>query len=90
MTLLIKRHKTFVKDFKRVNLSDKHFTKFILYLSKLVDNETLPSEAKDHQLLGSWLGYREFHISGDILVIYKIVNRELWLIRIGSHSELFK
>ncbi len=36
------------------------------------------------------MGYYEFHISGDVLVVYKIKNNELWLIRIGSHNEVFK
>jgi len=29
-------------------------------------------------------------LSGDILVIYKIIDDTLYLVRIGSHSELFR
>jgi len=49
----------------------------------------LPKEAKDHNLQGNYSDYREFHISGDLLVIYKVEDDTLKLVRIGSHSELF-
>ena len=89
MVLTVKRHKSFLKDFKKVTLSDKHFSKYIVYISKLIEETTLPIEALNHPLKGKYDGYHEFHISGDVLVVYKIINDELWLIRIGSHSELF-
>ena len=47
-------------------------------------------ESKDHELKGNWQGYREFHISGDLLLIYKIENKILYLVRIGSHAQLFE
>ena len=89
MVLIVKRHKSFLKDLKKVQLSDKHFSKYIVYLSKLIEEESLPKEALNHPLKGKYDGYYEFHVSGDVLVVYKIINDELWLIRIGSHSELF-
>ena len=89
MVIIVKRHKSFLKDLKKVTLSDKHFSKYIVYISKLIEGITLPIEALNHLLKGKYGGYHEFHISGDVLVIYKIINDELWLIRIGSHSELF-
>nr|WP_276951548.1 type II toxin-antitoxin system YafQ family toxin [Helicobacter rodentium] len=50
----------------------------------------MPQEANDHALKGTWLGFREFHIGGDTLVIYKIYDdNTLKLIRLGSHSQLF-
>ena len=88
--LIVKRQKTFLKDLKKVQLSDKHFSKYIIYISRLIEENILPSEACNHPLKGIYDGYHEFHISGDVLVIYKIKNDELWLIRMGSHSELFK
>ncbi|OHB20374.1 MAG: hypothetical protein A2854_01320 [Parcubacteria group bacterium RIFCSPHIGHO2_01_FULL_56_18] len=51
----------------------------------------LPARNRDHALTGEWLGYRECHIKGDLLLIYQ--TREdmlvLVLIDIGSHSQLF-
>jgi mRNA interferase YafQ len=87
--LNLKRHKQFLKDFKKQTISEKHYAKFIIYLGKLLQNESLPPEALDHFLKGEWSGFREFHISGDLLVIYSIQNDTLELYRMGSHSELF-
>jgi mRNA interferase YafQ len=88
--LSIKRHKSFIKDLRKITMSDKHFAKYIFYLSKLIEEQPLPSEALDHPLKGEYQDCREFHISGDLLVIYLIDNNRLNLIRIGSHSELFE
>lgn len=88
--LSLQRHKQFSKDFANTKMSEKHFSKFVIYLAKLLENTPLPPEAKDHALEGNWSGFREFHISGDLLVIYSINNGILNLIRLGSHSELFE
>ncbi|MEN9432533.1 MAG: hypothetical protein RLZZ422_122 [Pseudomonadota bacterium] len=90
MTRLLKQTKTFLKDSKKVSLSDKHFTKFVQYLSALSLGEVLPEESKDHALVGNWEGYREFHLSGDVLIIYKVTEGEIILTRMGSHSQLFE
>ncbi|MFY9082530.1 type II toxin-antitoxin system YafQ family toxin, partial [Aliarcobacter butzleri] len=45
---------------------------------------------KDHYLTGEWKDTKEFHISGDLLVIYMINENTLQLLRIGTHSQLFK
>ncbi|MGJ0361352.1 type II toxin-antitoxin system mRNA interferase toxin, RelE/StbE family [Aliarcobacter cryaerophilus] len=39
---------------------------------------------------GEWSDTQEFHISGDLLVIYMISESSLQLLRIGTHSQLFK
>ncbi|MDD5716875.1 MAG: type II toxin-antitoxin system YafQ family toxin [Sulfuricurvum sp.] len=44
---------------------------------------------KDHPLIGDYESFREFHISGDLLIIYCIEDEILKLTRIGSHSQLF-
>ncbi len=88
--LTLKRHKQFKKDLKKVNLTDKQFEKLIKYVSLLLEGEALPPEAKDHPLVGEWSDFREFHLGGDMLVIYKIDNGNLILIRIGTHNQLFE
>ena len=70
-------------------MSNQHYSKYILFLSTLLQEETLPIEAKDHPLSGQYQDTREFHISGDLLIIYFTTDTELVLIRIGSHSQLF-
>jgi len=88
--LKVKRHKLFIKELRSAKLSDQHFSKYIVYLAKLIESNPLPEEALDHPLKGEYKDCREFHISGDLLVIYFIADETLNLIRIGSHSQLFK
>ena len=88
--LKVKRHKLFVKELRNAKLSDQHFSKYIVYLAKLIEEKALPEEALDHPLKGEYKDCREFHISGDLLVIYFIADDTLNLIRIGSHSQLFR
>ena len=87
--LTIRRQKSFSKDLTKIKMSNQHYSKYILYLSTLLEEKILPLEAKDHPLNGQYQDTREFHISGDLLVIYFTNETELVLIRIGSHSQLF-
>ena len=47
---------------------------------------------RDHKLKGSLEGTRECHIYPNVLLIYKILEKELvlFLIDIGSHTKLLK
>ena len=87
--LNLKRHKQFRKDLAKVKLTDKQFEKFIKYISLLLEQKPLPPEAKDHSLSGNWKDFREFHLGGDLIVIYKIEDNNLILVRIGTHNQLF-
>ncbi len=84
------RSKTFLKEYKNIKFTDKLYLKYITYITTLLREEILPSEALDHSLKGNYQKYREFHISGDLLVIYNIEDETLKLIRIGSHAKLFE
>jgi mRNA interferase YafQ len=57
----------------------------------LASGKKLDPRYKDHQTQGDFEGFRECHIRGDLLLIYKIEKDKLILvlINIGSHSELF-
>ena len=83
------RAKTFLKEYKKIKFTDKLYRKYVVYVTTLLEKQTLPPEALDHSLKGNFSGYREFHISGDLLVVYIIEDETLKLIRIGSHSEIF-
>jgi mRNA interferase YafQ len=83
------RTKTFIKDHSKVKWTDQHYTKFIIYIGKLLEKDILPPEAIDHQLKGEWADFREFHISGDLLVVYHIDEDIIYLTRIGTHSQIF-
>lgn len=82
--------KAFVKDLSKAKMSDKHLARFIEYLHILSEQKALPAAAKDHLIKGEWNDFREFHISGDLLVIYQVENKIIKLARLGTHSQLFK
>lgn len=90
--LQLVRHKLFKKDITKITLTDQQFTKMIRYLCELAEGNELPIEANDHPLNGEWKTFREFHIGGDMLLIYRIDEEisQIVLVRIGSHSQLFK
>jgi len=83
-------HKQFSKDLQKAKLNSTNSAKLFMYISLLLEEKELPSQAKEHSLSGEWQDTREFHISGDLLVIYRIENSTLELLRIGTHSQLFK
>ncbi|MBU3587818.1 type II toxin-antitoxin system YafQ family toxin [Polynucleobacter sp. 31A-FELB] len=59
-------------------------------LDSLVNDLPLEPHYRDHDLTGNWLGYRECHIKPDLLLIYRLADKDtLRLARLGSHSQLF-
>jgi mRNA interferase YafQ len=62
----------------------------------LIANEAPPGpERRDHALKGSWADYRECHIGGDFLLIYRVDDTDgpsgtIYFTRVGTHSELFE
>ena len=51
--------------------------------------DPLPPKNKDHTLSGNWIGSRECHILPEWLLIYRIAGDELYLVRTGTHADLF-
>ena len=84
------RAKTFKKDYQKLKISDKHYANYIKYLSLLLEGKALPLEARDHSLIGNYSSFREFHIGGDLLVVYYIEDDIIRLTRIGTHTQIFK
>jgi mRNA interferase YafQ len=79
----------FKKDMRRVMSQGKTFEKIRAVLKALVNQQPLDPKYRDHPLDGNWKGCRELHIQPDWLLIYKIADETLYLLRTGSHSELF-
>lgn len=80
---------TFKKDIKRLQKRGKNLNKLKTVIDKLLDNQELETKYKDHALSGNLKGYRDCHIEPDWLLIYKITESNLFLVRTGSHSDLF-
>ena len=57
----------------------------------LARGERLPEKYSDHALCGEYQGCRECHIQPDWLLVYEQDDKDLYLylIRTGTHSDLF-
>lgn len=60
----------------------------------IANDAPLTPEWLDHPLKGNWSGYRDCHIGGDFLLIYKTDDTAqksgiVVFVRAGSHAELF-
>ncbi len=89
--LTIKYQNAFKKDFKLMKKRGYDIGKLQGVLDLLIRQEPLPQSYHDHMLVGNYAGCRECHIAPDWLLIYEIHETELmlYLLRTGSHSELF-
>ncbi len=58
----------------------------------LATGKKLDQKLHDHELSGNMSGYREFHLSGDLVVVYEIDQRlgYVTLTAIGNHANLFE
>lgn len=81
----------FQKDLKRVQRRGYDISLLTDIIKKLADGETLPEKNKDHSLNGNYVGCRECHITPDWLLIYEVMDNDLflYLTRTGTHSDLF-
>lgn len=80
------------KDIKKASKQGKNIDLLFEVVDQLSEGETLDPKYKDRKLIGEYEGKRECHIEPDFLLIYEIIEKEivLLLVRVGSHSDLFK
>ena len=80
----------FQKDLTKASKRGKNLDKIGLVIDCLADQKSVPLRHKDHVLTGNYLSHRECHVEPDWLLIYKVTEEELILVRTGTHSDLFK
>jgi mRNA interferase YafQ len=85
----------FKKDYKRMMKQRKDTSKLDYVIEELAAPNTLPEQYRDHYLVGNWAGYKECHIEPNWLLIYDYETlddgeKQLLLVRTGSHSDLFE
>jgi len=85
----------FLKDWERLVHSGRYdmFKLKGVMLSLIANDAPLDPIFRDHELVGNWKGFRECHIGGDFLLIYKLDKtpkvQTLIFTRVGTHAELF-
>jgi len=82
----------FKRDWEKLAASGRYdMPRLKTVMMHLIANDgPLPGAYGDHPLSGVWSDYRDCHISGDWLLIYRISDTEVVFARTGTHSELFK
>lgn len=89
------RSKSFNKSYRRLKRSG--FFKASVQetledaITMLANGQTLPAYFMDHQLKGEFAAYREFHVKGNLLVMYRTDENlhVIALMDIGTHPQLF-
>jgi len=87
--LLIKTTNTFEKDAIKMRKRGKDIGKLEYIVSILAEERTLPAKYRNHKLIGNYQGLMECHVEPDWLLIYEIGDNTLYLVRTGTHSDLF-
>ncbi len=85
----------FKKDYRLMMKQGKDIAALDDVIEELAIPNPLSESYQDHQLKGDYKGYRECHLEPDWLLIYGYETledgeRQLLLVRTGSHSDLFE
>ncbi len=81
----------FKKDLKRYRHKPETLEKLYEVVRILERGESLPKHYKAHMLIGEYSGHLECHIENDTLLIWLDETENIIkLVRLGTHSELFK
>ncbi len=80
----------FNKDVKRDKKRGKDLKTLKEIVCLLIEEKSLPVKNKDHKLGGNFNECRECHLEQDWLLIYKIEAENIFFVRTGTHSDLFK
>ena len=87
---IIEWSNSFKRDYRRIKATPR-YDLLRAVLALLEDDRPLPQRCQDHPLSGNWSSCRKCHIRPDLLLIYeKFGSDVLRLVRLGSHSELFR
>lgn len=78
------------KDQERMARRGKDLQKVVEAVTILASRGVLPPSFRAHKLRGDWLGYWEYHLANDWLLVYKITETTLILTHTGSHVDLFE
>ncbi len=84
--------RSFIKAWERYNKAgrrDMHETAAVMTM--VLSGNPLPAHYNDHALTGNMQGFRELHVGGDYLLIYKVEYGKHLVVftDLGTHAELF-
>ena len=81
----------FKKDLKRIQNNPQKIEHLKAVLTSLHESGLVPENYNPHKLTGSFNVFMECHIENDLLLIWLDEEENIIkLVRLGSHSELFR
>lgn len=80
---------TYKKDLKLCRKRGYDLSLLNAVINTLLIPAPLLPKNRDHQFSGTYAGKRECHILPNWLLIYQIRGNELYLVRTGTHADLF-
>ncbi len=81
----------FKKDLKRIQNNPRKIEHLKTVLTFLQQTGIIPEKYNPHKLTGDYSGFMECHVENDLLLIWlDEENNTIKLVRLGSHSELFR
>ncbi len=89
MPLALLTTTAFERDLRRVRKQGRDLDKMEAIVNMLQARKELPVRCHPHPLRGDWAGHWDCHVEPDWLLLYRVTEAELILVRTGSHSELF-
>ena len=89
MRRIIQRTK-FRRDYKRQKRRGKNTDKLNTVGAMLSSDEILDITYRTHKLSGKYEGFWECHIESNWLLIYGVTDKEVLLVRTGTHADLFE
>ena len=88
---LLKPSTQFRKDYKKIANNPQKVAAFQRIANYLISEIPIPPIHRPNTLKGKYNGYTECHIESDFLLIWMDEEEGIVeLVRLGSHSELFK
>ena len=84
----IKFHKSFIKDYRRL---DNKIKKVLKDRLELFYQNPYHIKLNNHPLQGKWKNYKSINITGNFRAVYKTVNDKTAIfIACGTHSKLYR
>ena len=89
MALDLRTTTVFERDLRRVQKQGKDLDKLETIVNLLQAREPLPARCRPHPLRGNWAGHWDCHVEPDWILLYKLTEEALVLVRTESHAALF-
>ncbi len=89
MPLELRTTTAFERDLRRIQKQGKGLGKLEAIVNLLQAQDHVPARCHPHPLSGNRAGHWDCHIEPDWLLLYKLTEKELILVRTGSHAEVF-